>query len=536
MPLMKNIRFLILVGLALASVYLLVSPYIFKQSGVIVSSLDKNVNCSRIKEGDVVSQVGGYFIRSSDDFKKTVKSFKEGDYVTLIINNMPGNCYVGSNGSIGVSVIDVHSTKAIFGMEFQGGVRFVLKPEKKLNQSEMNNLLTILDKRIKNLDLLQGSVEGWGEKINVTILTGEKIGMLTMRGELRGVVFEEIKTQNKTGKLFVGNNSYVLELLENKIKIFNSSYAIGESFRVEGTYFEIKNMTNGSVLFEATFLTNKDVINVLPSETISYNSNMRKYEYSIPVEIKNESSDSFIKIVKKLPVIAIENRNFFNALIRYYFDGELLDQLNIPSDIIDEEIRVFSVIGFADSKNEVLNERTKLYAAMKSGELPEKLEIEYSEQVEAGGKNILIAMLFGILSILLLFPVLIYASYKKVKIGLMLDGFVLLELISMLGLVVINQTYLGVGWLVDSTTFLGLIILMLITSVEMFINMGQVFKSEKYRNVFDKTKYMGGLLIALGICLLFTALRNLGLVLFFGELLRVLLIKPIYASEIKKFG
>jgi len=535
MTLMRNIRFLILAAFALISIYLLTSTYLFKQSGVIVSFLDKTAKCSGIKEGDAVSQVGGYSIKSSDDFKKAVKNFKEGDYITLVVNNMPSNCYVISNGSVGVSVVDAQSTKNIFGMEFQGGIRSVLKPEKNLTQDEMNDVINILDKRIKDLNLLQGRVERWREKINVTTLTEEKIGMLIMRGEIFGVVAEEVKIQNNTGKVPVQDNTYNLELSENKVKILNSSYAPGESFRIEDVNFEVKNITNASVLLEATFLTNKDVLDVLSGETVNYNSNARRYEYAIPLQIKNESSNRFVKIVKKIPVVVIGNGNYFSAFLRFYFDGNMISQLNIPTSIIENEIKVLSVIGFSDSKTDALNEMTKIHASVKSGELTEKLEVEYSERVEATSKNTLIVILALMSAILLLLLILARLLYKNFKTGLLFGFLMLLELISILGLAVINQMYLGVGWLIDSTTFAGMIVLALLVSVEMFIAGGYILKGEKYRNVYNKTKYLSSLLAVLGICLLFTSIKNLGLVLFFGELIHILLIKPIYTAEIKKF-
>jgi len=535
MPLIKDIRFLILLGLTLISIYLVVSPYFFKQSGVIVSSLDKNINCTSVKEGDIILEVGGNSIKNGDEFKKAVKNFKEGDYVTLIVNNMPGNCYIGRNGSVGINVVDVQSTKTIFGMEFQGGVRFVLVPEKNISQAVIDNLVGILDKRMKNLGLLQGTVKRWDEKINVTTLTEEKIGMLIAPGELQGVVSEEIKLQNNVGKLFVGNKTYSIDLLENKIKILNSSYGVKEYFKVDNISFEVKNITNSSVLLEAIFLENEDVKSTVSGETVSYNSNSRKYEYAMPVEIKNETAERFINIVKKLPITSVGNKNLFNAFMRFYFDGKLLSQLSIPSDIIDKEIRVLSVIGSADSRNEANNDLSKIHASITGGTLPERLKIEYSERVEAGSRDKLVLMLFGGLTMLIFILAMVYLLSKSIKTGLVFDILILMELVSMFGLVIINQTYLGVGWLVDYMTLWGLLVLMLVISIEMFINVGYSVKSDKYRSVFNKTRYMSVLIMIFGVCLFFTGLKNLGLVLFFGELLHALLVKSIYTNEIKKF-
>jgi len=534
MPLIKNVRFWVLVALALISIYFLVSPYLFKQYGVVVSSIDKNANCTEIKEGDLISQVGGHFVKTTDEFKQVASKFKKDDYVALIVNNAIRSCYAIDDGVVGINAVDVESVKTIFGIEIQGGRRVTLRPESPLTDVQLKDAVEILNKRAKYIGMLQTTAELQGNKIKVTTLVPEKIGFLAFKGDLKGVVIEEIKLQNNAGKLFVGNETFGLELVGNKTKVLDSFYEVGETFNIDGIDFEIRNTTNSSVLLGATFLTNDDVKGVLPQEIVTYISGSRRYEFSIPVEIRNESSDNFVKIVKKIPTSLIGDRMYFNAFLHFYFDGRLLSQLNIPSDIVEKRINVFSVIGTAENKNDALNMQMKIDASLKGGRLPVTLEAESSERVEATGSATLKVIFALIFLLLIVFLFLVHVLFKNIKVGLFAGFLILLELVSMFGITAINQTYLGVAWLVDNATVMGMLILTFLIAVDVLITTGDDLKPEKYRGLFGKTKYLSILIMVLGICLLFTSFKNIGLVLFFGELVYMIVTKPIYADKLKE--
>ena len=120
-------RLFILVLLLLASTYFIASPYISRSGGVFVSAIAEEGRCT-LKVGDVISSVGGHQVQTKEDFYMSLKDFKKGEYVAMVVNNGPGGCNVLEDGYIGVNVSDAHAKRLMFGIDIQGGVTAVLSP------------------------------------------------------------------------------------------------------------------------------------------------------------------------------------------------------------------------------------------------------------------------------------------------------------------------------------------------------------------------------------------------------------------------
>lgn len=541
MNLLKNIRVVAVLLLLLVFAYFLVSPYILKKSGVVVTSVDKDSKCGGIKEGDIITNVLGSYVQNSEDFKTMEKRIKANEYATMVVNNGPGGCTAVQDGHFGLSVADIPSNELKFGVEIQGGITTTLKTEKKLSETEVQNTVQILNKRINIYSLPEAKAVTSNAIIKINSLSTDKISWLIATGKFEAKVLEEVRLQDNVGKIPIGDNSYTAELINDSLKVNNSVYRMNEEFELENIKFSLKNITNTSLLVEAAVFENKDIVKTLSSGSASYNSNARAYEFSIPIEISSEASARFTKILKKIPTSFVGKQIILNAFLVYYLDGNAVSQLNIPIDFIRQPIKQMSVIGFSNSAVDASNIRLKILSAVESGVLPTGLEISGMEKYEPTLRIFSVEIFGSALGLVIIFVISVfYLRYKNLKFGLSVIALALLELVLVLETIAVAQQIAGASWVVNLTTIIGLIAVFVISNLQMIILSEQILKkknlaiSYKYKKLVSYPMFLNLATLTVGFLALFTAWRLLGLTVLTGVIFDILLIKPIYNDFIKK--
>ena len=166
MDITKNIRLLTLAGLVLLALVLLVYPMILKTSGVIVTDIPEDSPCQEIiTKGSVITDVSGVPIQNSNDFYQAVKGL-EGT-VTFIINGNPRSCEIPSSSVLNVTVKDLTRKVLKFGVDIQGGTEIILKPEKDVSGSTLQEMLSTLESRAKNYGLTNSQFQIKDDSIHV---------------------------------------------------------------------------------------------------------------------------------------------------------------------------------------------------------------------------------------------------------------------------------------------------------------------------------------------------------------------------------
>lgn len=541
MNLLKNIRVVVILLLLLVFTYFLISPYILKKSGVVVTDINKDSECGSIREGDVITNVLGSYIKNSEDFRAIEKTIKANEYATMVVNSGPGGCTAIRDSYFGLIVADIPSKELKFGIDIYGGVTTVLKPEKESNKTEIENIIQILNKRISVYSLPETTATGSDSFIKINSLSTEKINWLTAIGKFETKILEEVKLQNNVGKIPVGDNSYSVELVNYTLKINNLFYRINDEFELENIKFNIKNMTNSSVAVEAKVFENKDIERVLSGGSTSYNTNARAYEFTVPIQISVEASDRFTKIVKKIPTTIAEQQILLNGFLIYYLDGNSVSRLNIPIELTRQTIKQISIIGFSTNMADASNTRLKILSAIESGVLPTNLEIVRTEKYEPTLK-VFSTEVFGsalgllVLSVLSIF----YWRYKNLKFGFLVIVLTLLELFLVLGTIAAVQQLIEAIWVINLTTIIGFIVVLIVCNIEMIILSEKILKkknlsiSYKYKKLVGLSMILNLVILTIGFLFLFTAWKFFGLTILTGLVFDILFVKPIYNSYIKK--
>lgn len=484
MDLLKNVRVIVVLLLILVFAYFLISPYFLKKSGVIVVSVDKDSKCGVIKEGDVITNVLGSYIRNSEEFKTIEKNAKSNEYTNMVVNDGPGGCVAIRDGYFGLAVADVPSDKVKFGIDIEGGITTTLKTKESLNKTRMESVAKILKNRIGIYVLPETTALVSGNFLKINSLSTEKISQLISKGKFEAKVLEEVKLQDNVGKIPVGVGSYPIELVNNTLKINNTSYKEGDAFQLEDIKFDVKNITNTSVVVEALVFENKDILGVLTGVSTSYNSNAQAYEVVVPVQLSTDATNRFSKVIKKIPTTLVGTQIVLNAFLAYYLDGSLISQLNIPMDLVRQPVTQLSIVSFSSSMPSVSNTKLKILSAVEAGALPTDLEIVQTERYEPALKTFSTEVFAFGLGLFVVFVVLVFhLRYKKLKFGLLTVTLAFTEILLVLGTIAVLQQVFGTNWVINLTTIVGFLAVSFASSALMIVSTEQALKKKICRSL-----------------------------------------------------
>ncbi|MDI6798441.1 MAG: hypothetical protein QMD12_00345, partial [Candidatus Aenigmarchaeota archaeon] len=511
-----------------------------KKSGVVVFSIEKGSKCGELKEGNIITQVSGFSVKNSKDFKNAIKGIKAGEYVAMVVNGGPGGCVVIKDGDLGISVSDTETKELIFGTDLAGGTITTLKTEKTVSSKELEEIKNIIEKRAKALALPEIRVLISNNSIRIFSLKDENINLLIMNGRFEAKILEEIKFTNNTGKVLVGDSSYPIVLEDKKLKVNGSSYEIGHNFSLENINFEIVNITNTSAFLKALFFSNEDVLRVLKDFSyVKYEPNTRSYEFGVIFEVSKQASQKFAKITRRLSTTIIGAQAVSEGSLVYSLDGEEINKLNIPFEMVGKEIKNIAVIGFRKTAKAATDDKSKIEAALETKELPTGLEIADIELFEPTYGKIVHALVV-IVAVLIILPIgLTYLIYKKIKPGLYAMALLASEIISIFGVIALSQSYFARGWLVDMPTIIGLISITCITMIKLFITSEKVIKKReislqyKYKKIIGLDRLLSILTAVISFVTLFTTWKGFGLSLISGLLISAIIINPTYREILK---
>lgn len=540
MNLVKNIRLIILLLLLLVTISFLIIPLLNKTPGVTVLSLNKDSKCI-FNGGDVISQVGGHTIGNSIDFKNAEKNVKEGEYITVIISNGPSGCIAAGNGYLGVNVADISSKTLSFGIDIQGGVENIFKPDNGLTKDQLNDEVNVLNKRVKILNLPDAQASATDSDISIIALSNDKIGMLIIPGEFEGRISRDVSLTDGSGEIGVGNSTYIIKkLTESSLSVNNYTYEIGQSFYLENINFNLINITNNSAAIEATVFSNDDIKQVLASySSVKYDTDYKRYDYSVPLQLSSAASNRFAQITKKLPTTYTAGTSVLEGYLVFYLDGTLINKLSIPFNLMGKSLNSVSVIGFKKTVAEASTEMLKVEVAT-SGKLPAELSVADTKYFAPRLKEkVLLASAVGFSIISLVVLALVYLRYKKIKFGAFVILLAACEIVFVLGAAAMVQTFYGYGWVIDSASVAGLITLFASSSIQMLLLTEKTVRKKdfgfhfKYKKIFDLTTLLNIVIFFLAFFMLFL-FKGFGFSLIIGFIFGVLLTKPIYDGLIRK--
>ncbi len=551
MKILKDWRFLILVLSLFVSSYLLLPEIAFKQSKVVVNSIDKDASCNNIKVGSSIQQISGFKIKSSEDFYESLKYVKKGDYVSIVADNKPANCIAKDDKNLGFSIRVAESEGNLkFGIDIEGGSRFLLQPKTNATKENILETISTLENRINLYGLREIRISTIGENVIQIEMAGggeEEIrDFLAKQGKFEGKILEEILLENNEGKISLGDNYYTIKYENESIFVNGSKYKLNESFYLENVKFDFINSTEKRVFVLANIFSGKDIVAIFTDPQHSYIRFINNgYEFAFTIQISKESAEKFAKVTKNLPSTFSGSDRYLTSPLILFLDEEVVTQLNIAADLAGKEVSTPTIQGFRNTRDEALKEKLRLQSILRSGSLPVELSIVKVDVItQTAGKELVNSIIYVAIAAIISVSSIIFIRYRdfKVSIPMLLISFS--EIVIILGFAALtNALTKGKGWVLDIAAIAGLIAIIGTGINQLIIITDQILlekdSSLKFRHKTALSIILNSAytVIVVMLPLIFMGvgtLRGFAITTIVGVLIGILITRPAYISIIEK--
>lgn len=384
----KNVRVIILIA-CLFFAFITIGQQ--SGQGIVIKSVEEN---SAAFNGSVsnpspeiqptqyekIISINSKQINTLEDYNTFVSTIPLNSSIRLLTDKKE-YVFLKTNENIGIGIGKRASSNIRKGLELQGGTRVLLKPEKAATDQDIQDVISVMQKRLNVYGLTDLTIKPASD------LFGEKYIVV----EIAGVTKEEVKD-------FISKQGVFEAKIGNNTVFMGGEKDVTFVCRNDGTCSGIRNcgaVTDGF---------------------------MCKFEFTITTS--PEAAQRQADATKNLEVISGEGgQKYLSEQIEFYLDGKLVDSLNIASDLKGQAATNIAITGpgVGKTQQEALtnaNENMKkLQTVLITGSLPTKLEIIKLDSIspslgEAFLNNTLLTGFIALLAVCLV----IFLRYRKLKI------------------------------------------------------------------------------------------------------------------------
>ena len=381
-------------------------------SNLTIVSVIGNAANANLPLNSTIIQINDNNISTKQDFynafslepKEILKITTNKNEYTVEVNNIPD-----------IVVSDIPKTRLKTGLDLQGGSKALIKPEKKLSQTEMNDLITISQQRLNVYGISDVNVRV------ATDLSGESYMLVEVAGMSPSELEELIGKQGKF-EAKIGNDTVFIGGKQQLTVCRNDASCSG-----------VRQCLPSQSGYVCTF----DFAIYLSEEAANRQANLTS-------ALSENVTDNGKKILSKN--------------LDLYLDDNLVDSLQISADLKGRATTQVSINGpgvgntKADAYLNAEKNMAKLQTVLITGSLPFKLEIVKLDSIspllgEKFTNNIFLAALAAVLAV----TIFIFIRYKKPMLAIPMVFTILAELFLTLGVAAV------INWNLDMASIAGLI-------------------------------------------------------------------------------
>ncbi len=494
---------IIFLVISLMSLFVNSNGITFLQSGLLVKDVQDNTSIfnSGLRSGMIITGVNNieldkisdynaaladYYVLGDDETKKIEFQIKNSDsIVALVDRNISGQ----------ISLAEIQKTRIKTGLDIRGGARALVRPDRPLTESELDDLISISQERLNVYGLsdlvIRKQSDSSGNRYMVVEIAGSSPKdleeLLAKQGKFEAKIGEEI--------VFIGGEKDVTYVGRTGQDAY-----ISECFPSTG------------------------------GEACNFN---------FVIFLSEEAAQNHADITSKLSI----NGSYLSKTLDLYIDDQLSSSLNIGSSLkgnVATQIQI-SGSGVGVDREKAINsakaEMKKLQTILITGSLPYKLEVVKIDRIspflgEQFIKTILVSSSIAFASICLI----IFIRYRRIKLSLIMLGVALSEIVMILGF----STIMGAN--LDLASIAGII-----AAIGTGINDQQVIVDETRRAKYESMN----LRVKDALFIIFTSfatilaslfplfyvgaglLRGFAVTSIIGIVLGVLITRPAFADMVK---
>jgi preprotein translocase subunit SecD len=379
-----------------------------------IISVFGNASSAGLKENHTVLKINNNPITKKEDFEEIKKRIEPKIKITLKTNKEEYAMLLSE--PLDITVSEIPSSNLRLGLDLQGGTRGLIKPEKKLDSSEMSLLLAVSRERLNVYGLSDVNIR------EVTDLSGNNYMLVEVAGATPSELEELIGKQGKF-----------------EAKIGNETIFIGGK----------KDIT--SVCREDA--TCARIERCLPSGDGFF------CEFSFSVYLSQGAAEKQANATANLEEnISERGTRYLSKTLDLFLDDKLVDSLQISADLKGAATTQVAISGpgtgltQAEAYENAQNSMAKLQTILITGSLPFKLEIEKLDSISPLiGKNVMPSIYLAAAAAFLVVALIIFIRYKQPSLIIPVILTMLSELILTLGVAAL------IRWNLDLASIAGIV-------------------------------------------------------------------------------
>jgi len=394
-----NWKVWVLIIAVLASL-LAIFPLSFAK-GVEIVSVEKNSTAFEqgLRQGQIITFVDEQKINSLEDYQNIINSkFPSEEKQKLTITTKGNEFILFTDKAPEINIKNIEKTRIKTGLDLSGGARaLVTTEEKKLTQTELNDLIDVTSERLNVYGLKDIVIRP------VSDLSGNNYMLIEIAGstpkELENLIAQQGKFEAKIG------NKSVFEGGEKDVTY------VARTGEQAGIYSCGKVQQGG------------------------YSCRFR-----FAISLSERAAKKHAEITNELE-LDIENPQYLEKQLDLYLDEQLVDSLYISKDLKGSETTQISISGSgvgATEKEAYENAQAnmkKLQTVLITGSLPFKLKIEKLDTISPLlGKKFINTILIAGLAAIIAVGLIVFLRYRKIKLSLAVLLTSLCEVLIILGI------------------------------------------------------------------------------------------------------
>jgi len=366
--------------------------------------------------------------------------------ITRIVTEPKKQTFVVGVEDIGLKVYKPPKTNVKQGLDLQGGVRVLLKPEEKVSKDYIDDVIASLSQRLNVYGLSDVVIRSSSD------LSGNQYILIEIAGaneeEIKELIAKQGKFESKIGNetVFRGGEDITYVCRSADCSGIDPSQGCGP---VEGGY-------------------------------------VCRFRFSI--SLSPGAAERQAELTKDLEVITDGGEEYLSEKLYLFLDDKEVDQLSIGADLKGRAVTDIQISGSGfgatnqEAVSNALQNMKKLQTILITGSLPIKLNIVKTDSVSPvlGEEFVKNALFMGLL-ILVGVAVIVSIRYRKLKITVPMVISLASELVLLIGIASI------IGWNIDLPAIAGIIIV-IGTGVDHMIVISDETIGGKNIEIFDWKK------------------------------------------------
>ena len=284
---------------------------------------------------------------------------------------------------IGISVAEYPTSNLRRGLDLQGGTRVVLQPEEKLTDEETINVIRTIESRLNVYGLSDIKIKQSKDLFGENYLVAEVAG--ASRQEVKDLISSQGKFEAKIGNetVFTGGKKDI-------------TFVCRDDGRCSGI-----------------------------RQCLQPEGNLYSCQFEFAIKLSPEAAKKHAEVTGKLDVNLSATGGYLSKPLDLYLDDNLVDSLQISSDLKGRETSDIAISGpgLSSTRNDAIKDATKnmnkLQTVLITGSLPVKLNIVKIDTISPSlGKAFFNNAIWVIIGAMIAVSIVIFIRYRDLKISL----------------------------------------------------------------------------------------------------------------------